>query len=149
MPTCCKAPRSFKVINGSLAICSEKRVQRAHKTQRSRSSNTCEEILIGFSNTRFTPSNRLEPCPVLMAWFCNGHSPPLSQTGQSSGWLTSNSSITPRCAFSATVEVNCVFTIIPGSTGIVHESCGFGNARPLISISTKHWRQAPTGSSNG
>ena len=54
-------------MKGSLAICSEKRVQRAHKTQRSRSSRTCEEILIGFSNVRLTPSNLDEPCPVLIA----------------------------------------------------------------------------------
>ena len=47
MPTCWSAPRSTSAMNGSPAICSEKRVHRAHSTQRSRSSSTCEEMLIG------------------------------------------------------------------------------------------------------
>ena len=138
MPTCCRAPRSLRVIKASDAICSENRVQRAQRTQRSRSSSTDEEILIGFSKVRLYPSRRASARPLLIAWFCNGHSPPLSQTGQSSGWLPSSSSITPFCALSATGEVSCVFTIMFGSTGIVQEACGFGNARPLISTSTRH-----------
>jgi hypothetical protein len=35
-------------MNGSPAICSLNRVQRAHSTQRSRSSSTCVEIGTGF-----------------------------------------------------------------------------------------------------
>ncbi|CAB5076728.1 unannotated protein [freshwater metagenome] len=34
----------------------------------------------------------------------------------------SNNSMTPCWALSATGDVNCVFTIIPGSTGIVHDA---------------------------
>ena len=52
--------------------------------------------------------------------------------------LISKNSIMPFCALSATGDVSCVLTIIPFSTGIVQEACGFGNARPLISMSTKH-----------
>ena len=92
-------------MNGSPAICSEKRVQRAHSTQRSRSSSTCAEMLIGLGKVRFTPpdtANRDSPRPLDMAWFCRGHSPPLSQTGQSSGWLISRNSMIPCCALSAT-----------------------------------------------
>ena len=40
VPTCCSAPRSTRSMNGSPAICCENRVQRAHSTQRSRSSST-------------------------------------------------------------------------------------------------------------
>ena len=89
-------------MNGSPAICSEKRVQRWHSTQRSRSSSTCVEIGSGLGNVRFSSTNRESVRPVLIAWFCRGHSPPLSQMGQSSGWLMSRSSITPSCAFFAT-----------------------------------------------
>ena len=104
-------------MNGSPAICAEKRVQRAQSTQRSRSSSTCEEMLIGLGKVRLTSSKRVSPRPLLIAWFCSGHSPPLSQTGQSSGWLMSSSSITPCCALSATGEVSWVLTTMPSATG--------------------------------
>ena len=55
MPTCCSAPRSISSMNGSPAICSEKRVQRAQSTQRSRSSSTWAEMLIGLGKVRLTP----------------------------------------------------------------------------------------------
>src|SRR5829696_6005651 len=73
------------------------------------------------------------------------HSPPLSQTGQSSGWLMSSSSMTPRCALSATGEVSWVLTTMPSETVVVQEATGLG----WPSTSTRHWRQAPTGSSSG
>ena len=92
-------------MNGSPAICSEKRVQRWHSTQRSRSSSTSEEIAIGLAKVRFVSRKRDSARPLLIAWFCSGHSPPLSQIGQSSGWLISSSSMTPCCALSATGEV--------------------------------------------
>ena len=101
-------PRSSSSMNGSPAICSENRVHRAQWTQRSRSSSTSVEIAIGLAKVRFGPWNRVSPWPLDIAWFCSGHSPPLSQIGQSSGWLISSSSITPRCAFSATGEVSWV-----------------------------------------
>ena len=61
------------------------RVQRAHWMQRSRSSSTRSEMAIGFSKWRFSSMNRLSPGPWASVWSCSGHSPPLSQTGQSSG----------------------------------------------------------------
>ncbi len=91
------------------------------------------------------PSKRESAAPLDIAWFCSGHSPPLSQTGQSSGWLISSSSITPRCAFSATGELSWVRTTMPSATGMVQEATGLR----WPSISTMHWRQAPAGSSSG
>ena len=145
MPTCCSAPRSSISMNGSPAICSENRVHRAHRMQRSRSSSTCEEMLIGLVNVRLTSSNRESGRPLDIAWFCSGHSPPLSHIGQSSGWLISNSSITPCCALSAASELYCVRTTMSSATGIVQDAIGLR----WPSISTRHWRHAPTGSSSG
>ena len=70
---------------------------------------------------------------------CSGHSPPLSHTGQSSGWLMSRNSTTARWA-SCTRSV-CVCTTIPSLTGVEQPVCSFG----IPSISTRHMRQAPTG----
>ena len=138
-------------MNGSPAICSENRVHRAQSTQRSRSSRTLAEMAIGFGNVRLTSVNRLSAYPWLSAWFCSGHSPPLSQMGQSSGWLISRNSRFPCWALSATGEVSWVLTIMPGATSSVQEACGFGIGRPLppSGTSTRHCRQAPTGSSSG
>ena len=148
-PICCSAPRSSRSMNGSPAICSEKRVQRWHSTQRSRSSSTCVEIGSGLGKVRFTSTNRESVRPVLIAWFCRGHSPPLSQMGQSRGWLMSSSSMTPSCAFFATGEECWVLTTMPSATVMVQLACGLGIGRPPISTSTRHWRQAPAGSSRG
>ncbi len=136
-------------MNGSPAIWSENRVQRWHSTQRSRSSSTCVDTGIGLGNVRFFSTNRESARPCASAWFCSGHSPPLSQIGQSSGWLMSSSSITPCWALSATGEVRCVLTTMPSATVMVQEACGLGIGRPPISTSTRHWRQAPAGSSSG
>ncbi len=68
--------------------------------------------------------NRVSPRPLDMAWFCSGHSPPLSHIGQSSGWLISSSSITPCCAFSATGEVSWVRTTMPSVQTVVQEASG-------------------------
>ena len=57
----------------------------------------------------------------------------------------SSSSITPCCAFSATGEVSWVLTTMPSVTVVVHDASGLG----WPSTSTRHWRQAPTGSSSG
>src|SRR6202008_923435 len=132
-------------MNGSPAIWSENRVQRAHRMQRSRSSSTCEEMLIGLVNVGLTSWNLESGRPLDIAWFCSGHSPPLSHIGQSSGWLISSSSITPCCALSAASELNCVRTTMSSVTGMVHDAIGLR----CPSISTRHWRQAPTGSSSG
>ena len=88
-------------------------------------------------------ANRESPRPLVIAWFCSGHSPPLSQTGQSSGWLISRNSMIPCCALSATSDVAWVLTTMPSTTGSVHEACGFGIALTVPSrcgsaTSTKH-----------
>ncbi len=136
-------------MNGSPAICSENRVQRWQSTQRSRSSSTSVEIGMGLANVRLVSTNRDSVRPELIAWFCSGHSPPLSQIGQSSGWLISSSSMTPCCALSATFDVCCVRTTMPSATVIVQLAWGLGIGRPPISTSTRHWRHAPAGSSSG
>ena len=138
-------PRSTNSMNASPAISSENRVHRVHEMQRSRSSSTSEEIATGLGNVRLGSVNRVSPWPAVMAWFCSGHSPPLSHIGQSSGWLTSSSSITPRCAFSATGEVSWVRTTMPLVHTVVQEAIGLR----WPSTSTRHWRQAPIGSSSG
>jgi hypothetical protein len=132
-------------MNGSPAICSENRVHRAHSTQRSRSSNTCDEMLIGFGKVRLTPWKRDSGWPPDIAWFCSGHSPPLSHTGQSSGWLISSSSSTPFCALSASGEVCWVRTTMSSATVMVHDAIGLR----WPSTSTRHCRHAPTGCNNG
>src|ERR1700733_2313965 len=145
MPTCCSAPRSCMSMKGSPAICSENRVHRAHRMQRSRSSRTCAEMLIGLANVRLTSVKRESARPLDIAWFCSGHSPPLSHIGQSSGWLISNSSITPCWALSAASEVSCVRTTMSSVHTMVHDAIGLR----WPSTSTMHCRQGPTGSSNG
>ena len=77
------------------------------------------------------------PQPKLMS--CSGHSPPLSQTGQSSGWLTSRNSTTERWA--AWTRSLRVCTTMPSLTGVEQPVCSLG----MPSISTRHMRQAPTG----
>ena len=138
-------PRSMKSMNGSPAISSEVRTHRVQEMQRSRSSSTWVEIATGLSKVRLSSANLVSPWPLDMAWFCSGHSPPLSHIGQSSGWLMSSSSITPRCAFSATAEVSWVCTTMPSVHAVVHEASGLR----WPSTSTRHWRQAPIGSSSG
>ena len=83
--------------------------------------------------------------PVDIAWFCSGHSPPLSHIGQSSGWLISSSSMIPSCAFLATGEVSWVRTTMPSATVWVQEATGLR----WPSTSTRHCRQAPAGASSG
>src|ERR1700741_732546 len=113
--------------------------------QRSRSSSTCEEMLIGLVNVRLTSWNRESGRPLDIAWFCSGHSPPLSHIGQSSGWLISSSSITPCWALSAASEVSWVRTTMSAVATGVHDAIGLR----FPSTSTRHCRQAPTGSSSG
>ena len=67
---------------------------------------------------------------------CSSHSPPLSQTGQSSGWLASrNSSIDLRAS---TTLGESVRTTMPSATGNVQPGSSFG----AFSTSTRHMRQA-------
>ncbi len=109
--------------------------------QRSRSSAIAGESGIGLSSVRFGNVIRVEPGPQRNVRSCSGHSPPLSQTGQSSGWLTRmNSSVAfwPSAAFS---EACAVFTTIPSWAVSVQPAWSFG----IPSISTRHMRQAPIG----
>ncbi len=121
-------------MKSSPAISSDVRTQRVQEMHRSRSSSTSVEIATGLTNSRFSSRNRLSPRPLDMAWFCSGHSPPLSHMGQSSGWLISSISITPCCALSATPEVSWVLTTIPSVHTVVHEASGLR----WPSISTRH-----------
>ena len=79
------------------------------------------------------------PARSLKVLSCSGHSPPLSQTGQSSGWLASRNSSTRvlrRDARSvARVRPSC-----PRPRASCRPACSFG----ILSISTRHIRQAPT-----
>ena len=95
VPIICFGPRSTKSMNVSPAISSENLVHLVQEMQRSRSSSTSVEMATGLAKVRFSSVNRLSPRPLDIAWFCSGHSPPLSHIGQSSGWLMSSSSITP------------------------------------------------------
>ena len=108
MPICSAADRSIRSMKRSPAISSENRVQRWQSTHRSRSSSTWVRDV---DRLRVLALVLVEPGvgrPVDIAWFCSGHSPPLSHIGQSSGWLISSSSMIPSCAFAATGEVSWV-----------------------------------------
>ena len=131
----------MKWISGSPATSLANRVQRSQRMQRSRSSSTRSLTGIGFSKCRFSSTKRLSPGPYDIVWSCSGHSPPLSHTGQSSGWFTSRNSSTPSCAFWVTGE--SVDTVIPSVHSIMHEGWRAG-PRP-VSISTMHMRHMPTG----
>ena len=135
----------MKSMNASPAISSDVRVHLVQEMHRSRSSSTSVEMATGLAKVRFSSVNRVSPRPLDMAWFCSGHSPPLSHIGQSSGWLMSSSSITPCCALSATAEVSWVCTTMPSEHAVMHEASGLR----WPSTSTRHWRQAPIGSSSG
>jgi hypothetical protein len=130
----------MKWISGSPATSSANRVQRSHRMHRSRSSSTSSLTGIGFSKCRFSSTNRLSPGPYDIVWSCSGHSPPLSQTGQSSGWLASRNSRTPSCAFWVTGD--SVATDMPSAHSIMHAGWRAG-PRP-VSISTMHMRHMPT-----
>ena len=85
--------------------------------QRSRSSAIVGEIGIGLSNVRFGNVIRVEPGPYLNVRSWSGHSPPLSQTGQSSGWLTRmNSSVAswPSAAFAEDCAVSHDHPVLGG-----------------------------------
>ena len=80
-----------------------------------------------------------------MVWSWSGHSPPLSQTGQSSGWLMRRNSRTPSWAFLVTGE--SVVTVMPGVHSSMHDGWSAG-PRP-VSTSTMHMRHMPTGFMRG
>ena len=108
--------------------------------QRSRSIAISGDSSSGLTKWRLGSMKRERPGPQPYVMSCSGHSPPLSQTGQSSGWLMSRNSTIAACA-SLTRSV-CVKTTIPSLTGVEHAVWSFG----MPSISTRHMRHAPTGS---
>ena len=65
---------------------------------------------------------------------CSGHSPPLSHTGQSSGWLMSRNSKTPARA--SVLSTSLVCTTMPSAAGVEHDVCSFG----IFSIFTRQTR---------
>ena len=107
--------------------------------QRSRSSAIAGEIGIGFSSVRFGKVMRVLPGPQRKVRSCSGHSPPLSQTGQSSGWLTRMNSSVASWPSAALSEVCAVWTTMPSVAVSVHAAWSFG----MPSISQRHMRQAP------
>jgi hypothetical protein len=117
LSTCVWSLRSTKSMSGSPAISSAKRVQRAHWMQRSRSRRISELSRMGFSQCRFSSTKRDSPGPNDNVWSCNGHSPPRSHTGQSSGWLMSRNSSMPSWIFFTGSVV--VWHTIPSVTGVV------------------------------
>ena len=107
--------------------------------QRSRSIATSGDSSSGLTKWRLGSTKREIPEPHPKVMSCSGHSPPLSHTGQSSGWLMSRNSTTERWAvFTRSV---CVYTTIPSLTAVEQPVCSLG----MPSISTRHMRHAPTG----
>ena len=107
--------------------------------QRSRSIAIVGDSSSGFLKCRLGSMKRDVPGPQPYVMSCSGHSPPLSHTGQSSGWLMSRNSTTARCA-SCTRRV-WVWTTMPSRTAVEQPVWSFG----MPSISTRHMRHAPTG----
>ena len=139
------SPRPAKSICASPATSAANRVQRAHCMQRSRSSSTRSEMAMGFSKWRFSSMNRLSPGPYASVWSWSGHSPPLSHTGQSSGWLASRNSSTPSWAF--LTRSLAVSTTMPSVTST--KQAGVSVAPRGPTTSTRHMRHMPTGSMRG
>ncbi len=125
----------------SYVISASNRTQRRHKMQRSSSKTMKLPMSTALRFFIFGTLKRLMSGPYLNVLSCSGHSPPLSHTGQSSGWLSSKNSMTPcrKCLMSGV----SVSTTIPSVAFIVHAVTGLR----CPSTSTRHMRQTPTGSS--
>ena len=106
---------------------------------RSRSIAMSGDSSTGFWKWRLGSTKRDSPRPQPKEMSCSGHSPPLSQTGQSSGWLRSRNSTTDSCA--AFTRGLSVLTTMPSRTGVEQAVWSFG----MPSTSTRHMRHAPTG----
>ena len=136
-------PRSMMLIWASPSTSRMKRTHRVQRMQRFRFS-----ISVGPKSTSaFTPSPskvrrgnsiRLWSGPNVYEKSWSGHSPPLSHTGQSSGWLTSRNSNTP--ALAATTSSVRVCTTMPSEQMIEHDVCSFG----IFSIVTMQTRHEPS-----
>ena len=99
------------------------------------------ETGIGLSNVIFGKLMRVFPGPYRNVRSWSGHSPPLSQTGQSSGWFTRMNSSVASCPSAAFSDVAAVRTTIPSLAVSVQPAWIFG----MPSISTRHMRHAPMG----
>ncbi len=109
--------------------------------QRSRSSEIVGEIGIGLSNVRLGKCIRVEPGPKRKVRSWSGHSPPLSQSGQSSGWFRRMNSRIACWPSAACALVAAERSAIPSCAVSVHAAWSFG----IPSTSHRHIRQAPTG----
>jgi hypothetical protein len=103
----------------------------AQETQRSRSSRICALTLIGLGKVRLGGRSGQAGRPTCIAWFCSGHSPPLSHTGQSSGWFSSRNSITPSWASAATGRGLLGSDLHPVGDHRAQAGCGLGSALDL------------------
>ena len=108
--------------------------------QRSRSSVIVGEIGIGLSNVRFGKCIRVTAGPQRNVRSWSGHSPPLSQSGQSSGWFRRMNSSTACWPSAAFALVCAVRSSRPSCAVSVHAAWSFG----IPSTSQRHMRQAPT-----
>ncbi len=136
-------PRATMPICASSSISRMNRTHRVQRMQRLRLS-----ISVGPKSTSaFTPSPsnvrrgnsiRLSLLPNEYEKSWSGHSPPLSQTGQSSGWLTSRNSKTPARAW--TTSGASVDTTIP-SPQVVEQAVW---SLAIFSILTRQTRQEPS-----
>ncbi len=133
-------PRLISASSRSPEISSVKRVQRQHRMQRSRSSTIRSESGTALSKWALGKSYRLAPGPYWKVWSWSGHSPPLSQMGQSSGWLIRRNSSTPFwCSSTLGVRVR---TTMPSATYTAQAGWSLG----IFSTSIRHIRQTATGS---
>ena len=117
VPISLPAPRSSMISARSSATSWLKRTQRKQVMQRSRSRVISDDRSRGLGKWRFVSTKRVRPGPKRKARSCSGHSPPLSHTGQSSGWFSSRNSSTPSCPSTAAGEL--VRTTMSACTGVL------------------------------
>ena len=111
-----RTPRLFRSSWLEPEMSCVKRVQRQQRMQRSASKMMCSPRIFRFGRLTLGSRSRLPPPRRLYVTSCNGHSPPLSQIGQSSGWFRSQNSTVPwRALRACAVSVN---TSIPSRTGV-------------------------------
>ncbi len=116
------------------------RVQRMHRLRFSSSvgPKSTSPLTPSPSKTRRGKSIRLAAGPYSYEKSCSGHSPPLSQTGQSRGWLISKNSNTAARAW--TTSVVRVSTTIPSAQSVEQAVWSFG----IFSMRTMQTRHEPS-----
>ena len=132
-------PRSKPFSASSPARISPNRTHRQQRMHRSRSRTSTGPIGMCFRKVRLASMNLLWPGPNRSVLSWSGHSPPLSQMGQSRGWFARRNSRMPRCP-SLTRGV-WVRTTMSSPASCVQEVTSLG----IFSISTRHIRHAPSG----